>query len=117
MERAAKRPREAVDTFTRDLAQWRAREQWIARAWSVAPQSPDGLIFAVGAALSNPQASSDALLCLADALDEAAEISTATGLTLLARDLCALAELPRQLAPTRAASAVESLVSTLVDPE
>jgi hypothetical protein len=76
---------------------------WRARAIAVAPLAPLWLHAAVGAMLADPRASSDAMLALADALEEAARTANLYGRpTAIARELRLLADLPRQQAPSRA---------------
>ena len=54
--------------------------------------------------LADPHAEPDGLLILADALEEAARACGTCGQFSLHRDLRALADLPRMLAPHRATS-------------
>jgi hypothetical protein len=83
-----------------DAVGWRARAAW------VAPMAPHWLHPLVADVLANKAMRSDALLAVADALVEAARAAAAHGQTTAERSLLALAELPRQLAPSRAEEAV-----------
>lgn len=79
-----------------------AARAWYARAArQMAPGAPGWFLGGVIQFLLNPHASSDALLALADALEEAAHLADMAG-DPVARELRELADLPRQLAPSRA---------------
>ena len=69
------------------------------RAWTTAPTAPLCLVRTVVAFMEAPNVTSDALLSLADAMDEAAQTAAFAGETALATDLRKLAGLPRALAP------------------
>jgi plasmid stabilization system protein ParE len=77
------------------------RDEWLALAVRAAPRAPSSLLICVSALLANPEASSDLLLLLADALEEAAKAAALSGRARLPQELRALADLPRMLAPFR----------------
>nr|WP_294550074.1 hypothetical protein [uncultured Rhodopila sp.] len=78
------------------------RDAWLRRALSAAPRMPAALLDFLSAALADPKATSDSLLWMADALEEAAASAKAAGRAVMTAELKALADLPRQLAPLRA---------------
>jgi len=76
---------------------------WRARAMAAAPEAPYWLTTAVAAFLADERADSDAMLLLADALEDAARAAGAFGEAASARALHQLADVPRRWAPLRAA--------------
>lgn len=81
---------------------------WRLRTSAAAPSIPMPLIFTVSRFLANDNASSDALLCLADALDEVANIALLSGWLSDSQEFRRLADLPRELGPLRAALACDA---------
>lgn len=82
---------------------------WTYRATVAAPSLPAWLLVGVAWALSNPGAGSDALCLLADSLEVMAVAAAVDGRVPLVRELRALADLPRMLAPERASAPVGAL--------
>lgn len=69
---------------------------------AILPSEPAWAHVALAQLLANPDASSDALLIVADALERGREQATANGNPALARGLASVADLFRQIAPHRA---------------
>lgn len=78
------------------------RNSWFRRVLNVAPRLPAPMVSFLAVALTDPGASSDSLLWIADALEQAATDSRINGRPHQADELHAVADLPRQLAPLRA---------------
>lgn len=78
------------------------RAAWFREASKVAPNVPAWCRVMAARLLADKQASSDALLLLADALTEAANFAGIEGQIALATELDRLSDIPRRLAPRRA---------------
>lgn len=76
---------------------------WLARVDATGPMAPGWFRSMMAQALADARMDADSLLALADATVEAAVESGRVGWRSLERDLRALSDLPRMLAPHRVA--------------
>lgn len=88
---------------------------WMALAITAAPRAPMALLDTLCAALADPRQTTDSLLLLADALDQAAYASLLAGRPVQQQELGALADLPRRLAPELADGRDRAMQSRRID--
>ncbi|WP_428485984.1 hypothetical protein [Rhodopila sp.] len=98
-----------LNRWAKPTPAWRPSDRggWLAVAARIAPAVPGWLRAGVAALLCDPAADSDALLLLADALEEAAGVAEACGERVLCLQLRALAGLPRMRVPSRVVAAAQ----------
>ena len=93
---------DAVTPIGRQTGVLAARASWWLLVRAAAPAVPAWLLGMITAVLAHePPLTPDALLILAEALDEAAEVLAADGHLTLSAQLGQLAAMPRGLVPSR----------------